>query len=546
MQRRTSVLSLLIFLPATLWAQQPADVTARLDRLFERWNSKDAPGCVVAVSRTGQPLLTRAYGMADLEHDVPNTRQTVFEAGSVSKQFTAAAIVLLALEGKLSLEDNIRKYLPEIPDYGTPVTIRHMLTHTSGLRDWGSVAGISGWPRTRRAHTHAHVVDILSRQRGLNFPPGAEYSYSNSGYNLLAVIVDRVSGTPFAEFSKKRIFEPLGMTNTQWRDDFERIVKGRAVGYNMRGDGYANSMPFEYVHGNGGLLTTVSDLLIWTENLNTGNKLGGKAFVDEMHRQGILSNGQRISYASGLMVGEYNGTREVSHTGSTAGYRAYLARYPDKGMASAVLCNAGNANPGTIGNDIAAIFLGTPATRAVASQPQPVTLTPQQLAARAGLYRHFRRPGRLEITVGERGLRVGNTELIPVSAEKFQAISSERRIEFIPGSGPRARVRDISADADTVYWEPVEAFKPDAAKLAEFAGSYYSPDVETTFRVTVENGSLVLHRRPNTRIALTPVFTDAFNGGQLGQIRFLRDAGGKVTELSIGESRVYDLRATRQ
>jgi CubicO group peptidase (beta-lactamase class C family) len=546
MRRRAFAITLIALSPGSIWAQQPADAVARLDRVFERWNSKDAPGCAVAVSRAGQPLIARAYGMADLEHDVPNTPETIFEAGSVSKQFTAAAIVLLALDGKLSLEDNIRKYLPEIPDYGTPVTIRHMLTHTSGLRDWGSVAGISGWPRTRRAHTHAHVVDILSRQRGLNFPPGAEYSYSNSGYNLLAVIVDRVSGMSFAEFSKKRIFEPLGMTHTQWRDDFERIVKGRSVGYNMRGNAYANSMPFEYVHGNGGLLTTVADLLLFTENLNTGTKLGGKAFVDEMHRQGILSNGQRISYASGLQVGEYNGTREVSHTGSTAGYRAFLARYPDKGMASAVLCNAGNANPGTIGNDIAAIFLGTPATRAVASQPRPVTLTPQQLASRAGLYRHFRRPGRLEITVGERSLRAGNTELVPVSADKFQAINSERRIEFIPGSGARARVRDISADADTVYWEPVEAFKPDANKLAEFAGSYYSSDVETTFRLAVENGSLVLHRRPNTRVVLTPVFADAFTGGQIGQVRFFRDSSGRVTELSFGEARVYDLRASKQ
>jgi CubicO group peptidase (beta-lactamase class C family) len=180
--------------PAILPAQQPPDAAARLDRIFERWNSKDTPGCAVAIARDGKIILSRAYGMADLEHDVANSTATIFEAGSVSKQFTAGSIVMLAQQGKLSLDDNVRKYVPEVPDYGTPITIRHLLTHTSGLRDWGNVASIAGWPRTTRVHTHAHVLDIVSRQRALNFPPGNEYSYCNTGFNLLAIIVGRVSG----------------------------------------------------------------------------------------------------------------------------------------------------------------------------------------------------------------------------------------------------------------------------------------------------------------------------------------------------------------
>ena len=226
--------------PAIVPAQQPPDAAARLDRIFERWNSKDAPGCAVAIARDGKIILSRAYGMADLEHDVANTTATIFEAGSVSKQFTAGAIVMLVQQGKLSFDDNVRKYVPEVPDYGTPITIRHLLTHTSGLRDWGNVASIAGWPRTTRVHTHAHVLDIVSRQRALNFPPGNEYSYSNTGFNLLAIIVSRVSGMPFAEFTRKNIFEPLGMSHTQWRDDFKRIVKGRAVAYDQRREAAAS------------------------------------------------------------------------------------------------------------------------------------------------------------------------------------------------------------------------------------------------------------------------------------------------------------------
>ena len=201
-----------------------------VDEIFSKWTSS-TPGCAVGVAVGGKPVLLKAYGMADLEHDVRNTPDTIFEAGSVAKQFTAMAVQLLAGDGKLSLDDPVRKYIPELPDYGKPLTIRHMLTHTSGLRDWGSVASIAGWPRTTREYTHAHVLDIVSRQKSLNFDPGTKWSYSNTGFNLAAVIVSRVSGMSFAEFSKQRIFAPLGMTHTSWRDDHTRIVKGRAIAY---------------------------------------------------------------------------------------------------------------------------------------------------------------------------------------------------------------------------------------------------------------------------------------------------------------------------
>ena len=365
------VLLLLLIAPATL-AAQSAPQAARVDSIFARWSSRETPGCAVGVARNGTPILTKAYGMADLERDVSATPATIYEAGSVSKQFTATAIILLAQQGKLSLDDDIRKYVPEIPYYGATIRIRHLLTHTSGLRDWGSVASIAGWGRSLRTHTHAHVIDILSRQRGLNFPPGDQYSYSNSGYNTLAVVVDRVSGMPFAEFSKRFIFEPLGMTHTQWRDDWTRIVKGRAIAYATRGNGFAIDNPIENVYGNGGLLTTVGDLLLWNENLNTGAKLGGKSYVDEMHRQGILNNGQQIAYASGIQVGMYAGTKSVSHTGSTSGFRAFLARYPDQQLSVALLCNVGAVSPGAVGQQVASVFLvpgsSTAATPAVGGE----------------------------------------------------------------------------------------------------------------------------------------------------------------------------------
>src|SRR5688572_5878289 len=270
-------------------AQTPPrqDTVARVDSIFSAFTTA-TPGCAVGVSRHGRTVLAKAYGMANLEYDVPLTTESIIEAGSVAKQFTAAAVLLLAQQGKLSIDDQVRKHIPELPDYGAPLTIRHMINHTSGLRDWGTVAAVEGWPRGSRVHTHDHVLDIVTRQRSLNFRPGSEYLYSNTGYNLLAIIVQRVSGRAFADFTRTEIFEPLGMARTSWRDDYTRVVKGRATAYSPTRNGFRLNMPFENVHGNGGLLTTVEDLLRWSANFDRG-QVGGPALLREQLRAGRLT-----------------------------------------------------------------------------------------------------------------------------------------------------------------------------------------------------------------------------------------------------------------
>jgi CubicO group peptidase (beta-lactamase class C family) len=404
--------------------------------------------------------------MADLEHGIANTTATIFEAGSVSKQFTAGAILLLAQEGRLALDDDVRAYVPELPDHGAIITIRHLMTHTSGLRDWGSIAAIGGWGRSLRTHTHDHVIDILARQRALNFQPGEQYSYSNSGYNLMAVIVARVSGMSFAEFSRRHIFEPLGMADTQWRDDHTRIVPGRSTAYAFARGGWVIDRPIENVHGNGGLLTTVADLLTWNEAL-THVRFGGADLVRQMHTRQVLNSGVEIEYAGGVNVTRYNGVPEVVHTGATSGYRAFLARYPDQGVSVAVLCNASNANPGTVGHLVADAFLGD-AARADSAPPRP----PAPPAA------------------------------------------------------------------------PAPPARPTAMQLQSVVGEYYSPDAEAALRVTIEDGALVAHRRPATRLELTPVAADTF-ASALGRVVVIRDADGRPTQLSVQQARVFDLRFDR-
>ena len=474
----------------------PADARERVDRIFASFDRPAGPGCAVGVSFSGEPVLTAAYGMADLEHDVAITPESVFEPGSVTKQFTAAAVLLLAQQGKLALDDPVRKYIPEVPDYGTPITIRHLLNHTSGLRDWGNVEAIAGWPRTTREYTHAHVLEILARQKSLNYPPGAEYSYTNSGFNLLAILVERVSGQSLPEFTREQIFQPLGMSSTQWRDDFRRIVPNRAIAYAAtKGGGFRQDMPFEDVFGNGGLLTTVGDLLRWNRNFTT-MKVGGREFFDRQHEQGRLTDGRTIAYAAGLMVLHWRGFPEVSHSGSTAGYSAWLGRYPDQKLSVAVLCNLAAVNATRLGHQVADVYL-----------PESQSADPPAQAPVAGLYRSVR-----------------DHRTISIPSE------GNARYEF---QGSRMRV--VTEGDEGNWFERVEPWSPTPAELARFVGEYRSDEAEVTFRVTLEEGRLVMHRRPNAVFMLAPTYLNGFSCS-LGSVRFLGD------ELSLGEPRVWDLR----
>ena len=541
-RRWLSVLLALVLVSLETAAAQVAPQA--VDSVFAAFQGRDGPGCAVAVSRQHTEVLARAYGMADLEHDVPNTTETIFEPGSVAKQFTATATILLALDGKLALDDDVRKYLPEVPDYGTPITIRHLLNHTSGLRDWGVVAAMSGWPRTTRVHTHKHVLDIVAHQQALNYPPGEHYSYTNTGYNLQAILVERVSGVSFAEFTRTRIFEPLGMAHTEWRDDFTRIVENRAIAYSARrGGGYRMDMPFENVHGNGGLLTTVGDLLRFTHNLETG-ELGGPRYLEEMHRQGVLNSGRTISYASGLVIGAYKGVREVQHSGATAGYRGFLTRFPDHGLAVAVMCNAGNANPAGLAHDVADLYLGDAiATADAGATPTAVDVPAEQIQALSGGYKRMRDQTPLTLRWIDGALWVGNQRLTPVSSTRF-VTSGAVTLEFDGARGgarPDAVLR--TPDGDSMHLEPVPAFQPTAAELAEYVGEYESDEAEATYRVEVQSGALALVDRYGESRPLGPAYPDAFSGPQ-GLIIFRRD-GDAVTAFSVVQGRVWDLRFER-
>lgn len=346
----------LIALPDAARAQgdsRPAEV----DRLFARFDRTGSPGCALGVIDGGRLVVQKGYGSANLDFEVPITTRTAFYLASVSKQFTTASVILLARDGRLSLDDDVRKHFPELPDYGQRVTVRQMINHTSGLRDYLTLMTLAGM-RGEDVHSADEILQLIFRQRELNFEPGTEYLYSNTGYFLLSELVRRVSGKSLREFAEERIFRPLGMTDTHFHDDRLMIVPRRASAYSPAGDGFRLNMwaNFDQV-GSGGLMSTVEDLAKWDRNFYT-REVGGDFLHEELHRRAVLTSGDTIPYAGGLNVAELRGLRTVRHGGSTAGYRTELLRLPDQRFSVIILCNASTAVPAAFANSIAELWLG--------------------------------------------------------------------------------------------------------------------------------------------------------------------------------------------
>jgi len=520
-------------------AQTPnAPSRASLDRVFSDWSSKDGPGCSAAASQDGRTVYEAGYGSANLEADVPITPASIFHAASVSKQFTAMAVMLLAHEGKLSLDADVHTYLPELPDYGQRITLRHLLTHTSGLRDqWDLLALARGRFEEDRI-TEADVLDIVTRQKALNFVPGTEYLYSNTGYTLAAVIVHRVSGKPLRQFADERIFKPLGMTRTHFHDDYTMLVKGRTSAYEKEKDGWHVGIPNFDTYGATSLFTTVGDLLKWQENFRNP-VVGDEAILKQMQTSAVLANGDTTGYGLGVQIGRQDGMKLVGHSGADAGYRSYTGRYPEHAFAVAVLCNAAPTNPADLAAKVAGIYLKafakpTPAPTATAK------LTKAELSRFAGLYVNPITGAPTWVALADTGLVVGRRTgpaLVPVAANRFRTGSSEW--EFAPngdlvqrflGSPPRHPVTLVRR----------EAVRPSASELAAYAGSYTSAELGATYLVSATDSGLTFHTRTNPPVTASPVYADTFSGPFL--IEFTRDQGGRLTGALVSTGRVRKIR----
>jgi CubicO group peptidase (beta-lactamase class C family) len=524
-----------------------------VDKVFAKWDSTVSPGCALSVMKDGRIIYKRGYGMADLDHDVPITPSTVFHVASISKQFTAAAIVLLAQEGKLSLDDDVRKYITELPDFGALITIRHLVYHTSGLRDQWNLLGLAGWRYSLDLITDDDVLDVMSRQRELNFKPGEKHVYCNTGYTLLAQIVKRVSGQSFREFTTDRIFKPLGMQSTHFRDDHAEIVKHIAYGY-VEGKGrntYSLSVTNFDTVGATSLLTTVEDLAHWDENFYHP-VVGGPALVRQQLVRGKLTSGKELDYAFGLVHGKYRGLPTVDHGGADAGYRADLLRFPEQHFSVACLCNKGEINPGELTRKVSDLYLAdafkdAPPVR-IESSAKPFAVTEQQLAQYAGLYwkKDDERAARIVLKDGKlfwSQSEEDRLELTPLAANLFQLAAFPVKFTFDRAAtgGPRRLSIQGESQPEADVFEAVTEFKPTPEQLSAYAGSYVSEEIEPVYRIAVENTSLVLKRLKSEPQKLQPAIVDYFEGPN-GIVHFQRDQAGTITGFVFNSGRIRNFR----
>ena len=368
---------------------------AEVDQLFAEWNRSDFPGAALAIVREGEVVYKQGYGIANLEYDVPITTTTIFDIASVSKQFAAFAVATLSYEGKLSLDDDIRVYLPDVPDFGNTITIRHLLHHTSGLRDWVQSLVIAG-DMMDDVISFKHILKMARHQKSLNFEPGAEFLYSNTGYNLLAEIVETVTGDSFREWTDTYIFKPLGMTNSHFHDDYEMILKNRAYSYQVyEKGGYKHAVNNTTALGSSSLYSTVEDLAKWILNFED-TRIGEQTVIEQMHQRGVLNNGEQIDYAFGLNIGEYRGLNTVGHSGSWRGFRSHLMRFPDHKFGVVILCNLDTFNPLRLAEKVADLYLADVLAPVETSESEKAAepdediksepLTPEQLTKFEGDY----------------------------------------------------------------------------------------------------------------------------------------------------------------
>jgi CubicO group peptidase (beta-lactamase class C family) len=551
-----------IFLVSCMSKSQslPSDVARQVDKIFERWDNPNSPGCALGIYKDGQIVYKHGYGMADLNDDVRITPATVFHVASMSKQFTAASIVLLAQQGKLSLDDDIRKYIPELPDFGERITIRRLVHHTSGLRDQWSLLGLAGWRYSLDLITDDDVMSVMTRQKDLNFKPGDKHVYCNTGYTLMGLIVKRVSGMSLREFTTKNIFEPLGMTHTHFRDDHAEIIKHDALGYEQEGKDKPFRMSltnFDTV-GATSLHTTVEDLQLWDENFYHP-RVGGQPFLEQMLERGTLNSGERLDYAFGLVEGKYKGLPTVDHGGADAGYRSDLTRFPEQHFSAAVLCNSAETNPSRLARQVADIVLAkdlkAPERAKEPAKSSGMPLTAEQMAAIAGIYWNRENDDFEKVTVkdGKLHINLGGDEvhpLKPAGEAHFHVADvpwgDDVDIHYVGATSEKPRLLEQSfGGAKPNIFESATAYTPTATELAEYAGSYVSEEIDPIYRIVLRDGNLSLTRLKAKPDPLRPTVRDAFTG-DIGTVRFTRDANHHISGFILNAGRIQNFRFSRK
>lgn len=533
------------------------DKNRKVDELFSEWAKASSPGCAIGIMQNGEVSYQQGYGMANLEYDIPITPKTSFHVASVSKQFTAMAIALLASNHQLSLDDDVRQHLHYVPDFGETLTIRQMLHHTSGIRDQWDLLILAGW-RMDDVITTDDVLELVKKQERLNFTPNSEYLYSNMGYTLLSCIVEEVSGKSLHEYCDEHIFKPLGMQDTHFHDDYLMLVPNRAYSYDATESGFQHEVLSYSTVGATSLHTTVGDLMRWANSFHS-DPVWADDVMDMMHTKGVLNSGEEISYALGQTIQTYKGLKTVSHTGGDAGFRSYLVRFPDQNTSIVVLCNLGNMSPKKLAEQIADIYLADELTDFPEQEHTPIELTLEQLVDKVGIYYNAEvaRTIRLELQNDQLMIMVGSgIPIVPLSETEFFTPPLPDTIFRFEQTGNSSRdVIEINPSSPPVRYKQMDKWSPSIDELQDYVGTYYSPELDFSFYILVQDDQLCVRRRKHGTTRLVPTFSDGFLGnvypasqygeGRLGLV-FYRGDQNEILGFEASVWRVRHVQFVRQ
>jgi CubicO group peptidase (beta-lactamase class C family) len=527
--------------------------TGRVDQLFAAWDRRGSPGAAVAVVRDGELSHSNGYGLAQLEYDIPIEPTTVFHVASVSKQFTAFAVLMLAADGRLSLDDDVRTYLPELHDFGHTITIRHLLHHTSGLRDQWSLLTMAGW-RMDDVITHDQILRLLERQRELNFEPGAEYLYTNTGFTLLAEIVERVTGQPFREWTEEHIFEPLAMENTHFHDDHQIVVPNRAYSYQHASEGGFKKAVLSYANvGATSLFTTLEDLARWTLNFETG-EVGGPHLIRLMRSRGVLNTGDSLDYAMGQAIGSYRGLLALYHAGADAGYRSYLLRFPHHRVSVVVLANLTSVDAGRLARQVAELYLVDEFGVAVANTSQfgenigsAFTTDASTIADYLGEYSLG---SGVVMAISHEGDRLrasttgqGEVTLVPVDADRYLVEGSRQYVRFARDTDGTVTELTLEEPGSTRTAPRIEPFDGESIPFPEYVGTFYAEELDATYTLEIVEGALTSTHLRLGSFTLFPRSPDTFLTNQwfMRELKFERNDGGEITGFRASNWRLRNL-----
>lgn len=515
-----------------VYGQIPDTLVKKIDAIFAEYDKVNSPGCALAILKDGKIIYKRGYGISNLEYNIPISSSSIFHVASVSKQFTAAAIIRLSLEGKLSLNDDIRKYLPEVPDFGHTITFSNLIHHTSGIRDQWVLQWLAGWRRDD-VITENDILEMLSRQKTLNFLPGNEYSYCNTGFTLAAIAVKRITGVSLREYADSVFFKPLGMTNTHFHSDHSEITPNRTSAYRKDEQGKLKiSIPVFDNYGATSLFTTVEDLAKWDENFYTG-KIGGEAFIKLMQSTGFLNDKTPENYAAGLIISNYKGYKTVEHSGADAGYRSNLIRFPEEHFSVVILANLSSINPASLSYKLADLFLKDK------SIPLPtVKQDSNMVRGWAGDYFDMKTQSLLKIILRNGKLYMGATELTAAGNTIFNIPNSLSTLRFT-GDSLNTELVVFTEGAGHTTYRKVKNIDISAAEFEEYRGAYYSSELDTKYLVFIKDSSLMIKIPRNGEVKLSPFLKDIFTGNFI--IRFQRNNNDKIEGFFLTAGRVRNL-----